>query len=270
MDIENYIKLAIAEDMPNGDITTDAIFSDEQITANLIAKANGVIAGVSIFEKCFALIDEDVTIDWKVKEGDYVQNKALLATVCGNVKSILKAERIALNFLQHLSGIATKTRLFVNEVPNDITKIYDTRKTLPCFRQIQKDAVLVGGGANHRFSLSDQAMIKDNHIKAAGSIKRAVELVRQNNRDVFIILECETFDQVQAALTTSCDVIMLDNMNLEQMKTAIKLIGNNKLTEASGNMTLERIKDVASLGIDRISVGELTHSVTALDISLKF
>ncbi len=270
MDIENYIKLAIAEDMPAGDITTDAIFHDEQITANLIAKANGVIAGTLIFEKCFFLIDEEVTINWQVQEGDYVNNKTLLATITGNVKSILKAERIALNFLQHLSGIATKTRLFVNEITNETTKIYDTRKTLPCFRAVQKQAVLIGGGANHRFSLTDQAMIKDNHIKAAGSIQKAVELVRLKNADVFIILECETLTQVQAALATSCDVIMLDNMNLEQMKAAVSLINQEKLTEASGNMTLDRIKDVANLGIDRISVGELTHSVTALDISLKF
>ncbi len=270
MDIEQFIDLAIKEDMPNGDITTEAIFSDEVICANLIAKADGIIAGCDIFTKVFTKIDASVQVDWQVKDGDSVTNKQLLATITGNVKSILKAERIGLNFLQHLSGIATKTNLFVKEIDNDVTKIYDTRKTLPLYRQLQKQAVVIGGGENHRFSLSDQAMIKDNHIKAAGSIEKAVSLVRKNNPDVFIILECETFEQVEAALTTTCDVIMLDNMNYEQMEQAVKLIDKQKLTEASGNMTVERIKAVADLNIDRISVGELTHSVNGLDISLKF
>ncbi len=270
MDIEQFIELAIKEDMPNGDITTDAIFSDEETCANLIAKADGIIAGCDLFTRVFAKIDASVQVDWQVKDGDSVTNKQLLAKITGNVKSILKAERIGLNFLQHLSGIATKTNLFVKEIDNDRTKIYDTRKTLPLYRQMQKQAVLVGGGENHRFSLSDQAMIKDNHIKAAGSIEKAVNMVRENNPDVFIILECETLEQVKAALVTTCDVIMLDNMNLEQMQAAVEIIGNQKLTEASGNMTVDRVKAVADLNIDRISVGELTHSVNGLDISLKF
>ncbi len=270
MDIEQFIDLAIKEDMPNGDITTDAIFNDEEICANLIAKADGIIAGSDLFTKVFAKIDPEVQINWHVKDGDSVVNKQLLAEITGNVKSILKAERIALNFFQHLSGIATKTNLFVQEIDNDVTKIYDTRKTLPLYRELQKQAVLIGGGENHRFSLSDQAMIKDNHIKAAGSIEKAVNMVRENNPDVFIILECETLEQVKSALKTTCDVIMLDNMDLSQMQAAVEIIGNQKLTEASGNMTVDRVKAVADLKIDRISVGELTHSVNGLDISLKF
>lgn len=270
MKIEEYIKLAIAEDMPEGDITTEAIFQKQIVSAKLIAKATGIIAGIDEFTLTFKLIDPAVEIDWQVKTGEGVENQQLLAIIKGDVRSILKAERIALNLLQHLSGIATKTNLFVKQVGTNKTKIYDTRKTIPGLRELQKKAVLIGGGTNHRFSLSDQAMIKDNHIKAAGSIAKAVDLVRQNQQDVFIILECETIEQVKDAINTSCNVIMLDNMDLPTMKTALTVINNQKLTEASGNMTLERIQAVANLGVDRISVGELTHSVTALDISLKF
>lgn len=258
------------EDMPKGDVTSEAIFTDQSSVAQLIAKQSGIICGLSFFQAALDTIDPNIELQVNIKEGDFVNKGQIIANVCGKTLSILKAERVALNILQHLSGISTRTNEYVQALEGADIKILDTRKTIPLYREEQKYAVRIGGGENHRFSLSDQAMIKDNHIKAAGSIKQAVDAVRNLNQDIFIITECESLEQVQETLQTTTDVIMLDNMSNEQILEACELINGQKLIEVSGNINLERIAALKKFPIDRISIGELTHSVKAFDISLKF
>lgn len=268
--IDKYIELAYLEDLSNGDSATDPIFTNEQAVAKLICKQDGIIAGIEIFNKCFEYIDSKVNIKWLVKDGDKVSNKQMLASISGEAKSILHAERVALNYLQRMSAIATITNEYVLEVEGFKAEIYDTRKTTPNLRVFEKMAVKIGGGQNHRFSLSDLAMIKDNHIKAAGSITKAVSLVHNANKEMPIEVECETLEQVRESLSTSLvNIIMLDNMSTETMTEAVNMIGNKAIIEASGNMELNRLKEVAKCGVDRISSGALTHSVANLDISLK-
>ncbi len=268
--LEQYIEAMFKEDIPTGDITTDAIFTNQETKARLIAKQDGVICGLKEFTKVMHYVDETLVIVLHVSEGDQVETGMLLAEITGKTGSILKAERVGLNLLQHLSGIATKTNQFVEVLNNSSINIMETRKTLPLYRDLQKYAVTIGGGVNHRFSLSDQAMIKDNHIKAAQSLTNAVSLVRNQNPEVTIITECETLKQVEEALGTSTDIIMLDNMDNELIQQACQQIAGAKLIEVSGNITIERLKKLRTFAIDRISIGELTHSVEVLDISLKF
>ncbi len=267
---EKYIKLALEEDLANGDATTDSIFTEQMASANLICKQDGIIAGICVFNKTFELVDRQVQIKWLVSDGDAICKGQQLATINGFARSILHAERVALNYLQRMSGVASLTNQYVKQLANTDTKLYDTRKTSPNMRVFEKAAVKIGGGENHRFSLSDLIMIKDNHIKAAGSIAAAVTLAKTAHPQLQIEVECETLEQVKLALATKqVDIIMLDNMDNETIRQAVELIGNEVITEASGNMDIERIAQVAKCGVDRISVGALTHSYSSLDISLK-
>jgi len=267
--IDNIIKNALAEDIPSIDVTSDNLFTDEVSEGVFIAKENGVLSGVEIMRRVFQIVDDSLLFkvinndSSKVEKGDYI------AIIRGNTASILKGERLALNILQRMSGIATLTQKFVNEIDNNHTKILDTRKTTPNLRVLEKLAVTHGGGINHRFSLSDQVMIKDNHIKAAGSITNAVEIISKSiDHSIRVEVEVETYDQFIEAINTECDIIMLDNMDNSLMKECVDN-NNGKKLEASGNMTLNRIKEVSETGVDFISVGALTHSYKALDISLK-
>ncbi len=267
MKIKEIIEYAIKEDMPSGDATTDSIFKNESSTANFVIKETGVISGIEVAKLVYSYF-EGVELEFFFSDGDHVNTGDLLGKIKGLTKSILKGERIALNIMQRMSGIATTTRKFVDEVSEFDVKILDTRKTTPNLRVLEKQAVLHGGGTNHRFSLSDMVMIKDNHIKAAGSIAEAVKRVKKNS-SLKIEVEVENLEMFQLALLEDIDVIMLDNMSNDDMTTAVSL-NNDKMLEASGNVTLERLVDIAKTGVDYISVGALTHSYKSLDISLKF
>ncbi|WOO88053.1 carboxylating nicotinate-nucleotide diphosphorylase [Mollicutes bacterium LVI A0039] len=264
------IKYSLEEDLENGDVTTDPIFTDQETVAKLICKESGVIAGVAVFEEVINQVDDAITITWQVCDGELIEDQQLLATISGKTKSILHAERVALNLMQRMSGVATLTRAYVQQIASPSCQIYDTRKTTPMLRPFEKEAVLLGGGCNHRYNLGDQVLIKDNHIAAAGSITNAVSLTKQANPDLQIEVECETKDQVLECLATdSVDIIMLDNMDNKLMRECVQLIAGKAIVEASGNMSLERIAEVSKTGVDRISSGSLTHSYTSLDISLK-
>lgn len=267
--VDKIIKEALNEDMPTGDVTTDNLIPDgHQSKAMFIAKEDGVISGVEVVKRVFELLGGKVNIKFYKKDGDKVSKLDTIAKIEGDTKTILKGERVALNLFQRMSGIATITNKFVSKVKGN-TKILDTRKTMPGLRYLDKLAVTHGGGTNHRYSLSDMVMLKDNHIDAVGGITEAVRLIKPKV-NVKIEVEVETLAQFKEALDTECDIIMLDNMSLDLMKECVKLNNHKKLLEASGNMSLDRIEDVSSTGVDFISVGAITHSVKALDISLKF
>lgn len=269
---DTIIKEALKEDMPFGDITTDSIIDENsQSEAILMAKEDGVIAGLDVARRVFELVDGKTVFIKIVKEGSEVKKGDIIAKVQGRTSSLLKSERVSLNFLQHLSGIATKTHRLVSLVKDLPVSISDTRKTLPGLRMLEKYAVKVGGGSNHRFSLSDGVLIKDNHIKAAGSITGAVEAARKNvPHTTKIEVETEDLEQVTEAVGAGADIIMLDNMDVLQMKKAVEYVEKRALTEASGNINEGNIREKALSGVDIISVGALTHSAQAFDISMKF
>lgn len=270
--IDEIIIKALEEDMNYGDITTDTLISDDQKSnAILIAKDKGIIAGCEVFSRVFYLMDKEVVIDFHRKDGDLVEQKDIIAHISGPTKSILKCERTALNIIQKLSGIATMTYSFVNNTNNMPVRIVDTRKTTPGLRALEKYAVRVGGGYNHRFNLSDAVMIKDNHIKAVGSIKKAVEIAKAKiPHTMKVEIEVENLDGLKEALNAEADIIMLDNMTINMMKEAVSIAKGKAILEASGNVDLDRVKEIAETGVDIISVGALTHSVKAMDISMKF
>lgn len=269
--IDKIIKEALKEDMPKGDISTDFLFTNEESTARMIAKEEGVISGMSVCLKTFMKVDSKLIFEILRGDSEKVQKGDIIAIVSGFTKSILKAERVGLNFLQRMSGIATMTSLFVEKTKGTKALILDTRKTTPTLRFLEKQAVIDGGGTNHRMNLSTMVMLKDNHIKAATSITKAVEIVKRKvSSDIQIEVEVETIEQFKEAQNTNCDIIMLDNMSTAKMMECVKLNKGNKKLEASGNMTLDRIEEVAKTGVDYISVGALTHSYKSLDISLKF
>ncbi len=276
LELERRIKDWLEEDMPFGDITTEYILDKSTMgCGQLIAKEKGILCGVDVFKKVYHCLDPSVAVIHDVVDGDMVSPGQLIGEIKGSMNSILKGERVGLNILQHLSGIATRASLYAKEVEGLQTVIVDTRKTTPGFRSLEKYAVRVGGCVNHRYSLSDAVLIKDNHIAGAGSIMKAVKAVRQHiPHTVKVEVEVETLDEVNEALQADVDIIMLDNMTVNEMSKAVQYVRNtvNKSIslEASGNMTLERIREVAKTGVDIISVGALTHSVKALDISLKF
>jgi nicotinate-nucleotide pyrophosphorylase (carboxylating) len=266
--LDNLIDVALAEDIGSGDVTTNAIIGDQKkAKAVWVAKQDGIVAGLEVAKFVFQKLDEDV--NWKpfFENGEEVQNGDLIVEFEGNCRAILTAERTALNIAQRMSGIATKTSEIVHELNGFPTKILDTRKTVPGLRKLDKMAVKAGGGTNHRMGLYDLAMIKDNHIEAAGGIKAAVELVQSANPDIRIEVEATNINQVQEALDAGADIIMLDNMNIDQMLEAVEIIGDRAQTEASGNITQDNIRKVAETGVNFISVGALTHSVKAFDIS---
>jgi len=268
--IHDIVINALKEDMPLGDITTDNIVSEGEVSkAEFMAKQDAVIAGIDVAKHVFEVLDSNVKFTALIKDGDEVKKGDIFAKVSGSTSALLKAERTALNFLQRLSAIATITNRYVLKVQDLPVRITDTRKTTPGLRLLEKYAVSAGGGANHRFSLSDGVLIKDNHIAAAGGITNAVERVRESiPHTVKIEVEVESIQEVQEALDCKADIIMLDNMTNEQMVEAVSLINKRALVEASGNMTEETIYDVALTGVDIISIGKLTHSANSIDISM--
>ena len=268
--IDKYILAALQEDMTSGDITTDAILKDERAEVNLRAKDKGILAGLDVFKRVFEILDEDVIFEFYFSDGDEVNNKDLIGKISGRAKAILEGERTALNFLQRMSGIATYTKKMVDALDSDHVKILDTRKTTPNMRIFEKYAVTLGGGYNHRYNLSDGIMLKDNHIDAAGGIREAVEKVRRLNPFVKKIeVEVENFDQVREALEVKADIIMLDNMDIEEIKEACKIINKRAIIECSGNISLENINSYRDLDIDYISSGAITYGAGVLDLSMK-
>lgn len=268
--IHDIVMNALKEDMPLGDITTDNIVSAGNVSkAEFLAKQDAVIAGLDVVKHVFEVLDSNIKFTALIKDGDRVKKGDIFATVSGSTRAILKAERTALNFMQRLSAIATMTDRYVSKVRELPVRITDTRKTTPGLRFLEKYAVSAGGGANHRFSLSDGVLIKDNHIAAAGGITNAVKTVRGNiPHTVKIEVEVESIEQVQEALDCKVDIIMLDNMTNTQMAEAVTLINKRALVEASGNMSEETIYEVALTGVDIISIGKLTHSANSIDISM--
>ena len=268
--IDKYILAALREDMTSGDITTDSILKDEKAEVNLFAKDKGILAGLDVFKRVFEILDEDVTFEFYFSDGDEVKNKDLVGKISGRAKSILEGERTALNFLQRMSGIATYTKKMVDALDSEHVKILDTRKTTPNMRIFEKYAVTLGGGYNHRYNLSDGIMLKDNHIDAGGGIREAVEKVRSLNPFVKKIeVEVENFDQVREALEAKADIIMLDNMDIEEIREACKIINKRAIIECSGNVSLENINSYKELDIDYISSGAITYSAGVLDLSMK-
>ncbi len=269
--IRKIIQTALTEDIGPGDITTGATVSDAlKGRAVAMAKETFIVAGIEVFEAVFKSVDKNIRVAKLVEDGCRVSKGDPLAEVTGRLAAILQAERVALNLFQRMSGIATQTSKYVQAVKGTKVKILDTRKTVPGLRVLDKMAVRLGGGTNHRIGLYDGVLIKDNHIEAAGGITAAVAAQRKAlKRSVKIEVETKNLEEVQEALQCGVDIIMLDNMNNAAMKKAVGLIASRALTEASGNVNLRRVASIAATGVDFISVGELTHSVRAADISLK-
>ncbi|GET30122.1 carboxylating nicotinate-nucleotide diphosphorylase [Prolixibacter sp. SD074] len=268
--IDPIIEYALKEDIADGDITTNAVIPGEmQTTATMTAKADGVVAGLPVAEKVFCKLNTNIEWTTYIEDGSFVNKGDVLVQVKGSFRALLTGERLALNFLQRMSGIATETSRYVKAIRGYKTEILDTRKTVPGLRLLDKYAVKMGGGTNHRIGLYDMVMIKDNHIKVAGGITEAVKAIRPTTAaGVKIEVETTNLNEVEEAIAAGADIIMLDNMDNETMKRGVELIKGRAKVEASGNMTLERVKDVAASGVDFISIGALTHSVKALDISM--
>jgi len=269
--VDELIRWAFEEDIKDGDITTNAIFDeDQQANAVWRTKQPGIVAGLDVARAVFQALDAELEWFSKVEDGTRVKAGQRIVEMQGSCRAILTAERTALNLAQRMSGIATRTYQLVNAISDYKAKILDTRKTVPGLRQLDKYAVVAGGGTNHRMGLYDMALIKDNHIVASGGIETAVKMVRNQHPEVKIEVETTSLEEVKEALSVGVDIIMLDNMSTALMKEAVALIGDKAKTEASGNITLQRIKEVAQTGVDYISVGALTHSVEAFDISQQF
>ena len=271
-DYQPLVDAALAEDLgENGDVTSSALFSDDQMSATLVSKDTGVLAGADVFAAVFRTVDPTTTVDLLVADGARLQPGARVATVRGAAVSVLAGERVALNFLGYLSGIATAARALVDEAARGgRAVILDTRKTLPGYRALSKYAVGVGGATNHRMGLYDMVMLKDNHIDRAGSITDAVARVRSRWADRFRIeVECRTLDDVREAKSLGVDVIMLDNMSLDDMREAVAICGGSPQLEASGNIDARTVRDVSATGVDFISSGAITHSVRSFDFSLQ-
>lgn len=268
---DDIIRFALREDMNAGDLTTESVCPERrEAEVQLIAKAEGVIAGLDVFERAFTLLDPRTSFDARVADGDAVEPGQLLGIVRGDARVLLSGERVALNFLQRMSGIATYTRRMAAALEGTKTRLVDTRKTTPCLRIFEKAAVEAGGGTNHRYNLSQAVMLKDNHIDAAGGIAAAVAGARAHAPFVCTVeVECEDLDMVREALEAGADIIMLDNMTHEQMAEAVALIDGRAKVEASGNVDAGNIRALADLGVDFISSGALTHSAPILDLSLK-
>lgn len=269
--IDDLIKRAISEDINYIDVTTDYLIPDGSVsTARLISKDEGVVAGIEIGMRVFELLDADVTFTIFKKDGEAVKKGDVIAEMRGSTAALLKGERTALNLMQHMSGIATETRKCVDLIKGTRATIAETRKTLPGLRPLQKYAVVAGGGVNHRYNLSDAAMLKDNHIDAYGSLTKAVEALRfKVGHMVKIEVETRTLEELEEALAVKADVIMLDNMDCATMKKAVEITAGRAKLEASGNVTHENIREVAETGVDIISLGALTHSVKCFDISMR-
>lgn len=271
LNADNLIKMALQEDISSEDVTTNAVMrSRKQGEVQLICKQDGIIAGLGVFERVFKLLDETTEVGFYAEDGDEVKNKQLLGVIQGDIRVLLSGERTALNYLQRMSGIATYTHQIAELLKGTKIKLLDTRKTTPNMRIFEKYAVKVGGGYNHRYNLSDGILLKDNHIGAAGSVKKAVEMAKEYAPFVRKIeIETENLDMVKEAVEAGADIIMLDNMTPEVMKEAVKIIDGRAETECSGNVTKENIERLVEVGVDYISSGALTHSSPILDLSLK-
>ena len=271
LNVDNLIKMALQEDISSEDVTTNAVMREAVAgEVDLICKQDGVIAGLEVFRRVFELLDVNTKVEFYCKDGDEVKNGQLMGKVYGDIRVLLSGERVALNYLQRMSGIATYTNSVVQLLKGSRTKLLDTRKTTPNMRIFEKYAVRVGGGYNHRYNLSDGVLLKDNHIGAAGSVTKAVQMAKDYAPFVRKIeVEVETLEQVREAVEAGADIIMLDNMSTEQMQEAIRIIDGRAETECSGNVTKENIGRLTALGVDYISSGALTHSAPILDISLK-
>ncbi len=269
--VDDIIKRALEEDINYIDLAADYLLDDNDVSsAEFIAKADGILCGIDIAARVFTFIDCDVKTDIKLRDGEKVKKGDVIAVVTGKTKSILKGERTSLNILQHMSGISTETAKYAECCKGTKAHVTETRKTLPGLRGLEKYAVTVGGGKNHRFNLSDGAMLKDNHIDAYGSLSNAVNALREKvGHMVKIEVEVRNEDELREALDCRADVIMLDNMTPAQMKKCVEIAAGKAVLEASGNVTLSNMAEVAATGVDIVSVGALTHSVTAFDISLK-
>ena len=266
--IKERVKLALTEDLyPSGDITTSLLKKDKIVTAKLISNQKAVVAGLLFVKNTFIQVDNKIKFKIKKKEGSLVKKNSLIATVKGSINSILIAERVALNFLSHLSGIATKTNQFV-KLAGKNCKICCTRKTLPNYRVIQKYAVRIGGGFNHRFNLSDEYLIKDNHISGF-DIKELISRAVKNKKNKKITVEVDNLKQLKMIIGMKFNTILFDNMNIKNLKTGVKLASKYYETEASGNVSLKKIKSIVRTGVDRISIGSITHSAPAIDFKLE-
>lgn len=271
MQADQLIRMALQEDITSEDVSTNAVMPTEvKGTVDLIAKEDGIIAGLDVYARVFQMLDEKTEIDFKCKDGDEVKKGELMATLTGDIRVLLSGERVALNYLQRMSGIATYTRQVAKLLEGSKVTLLDTRKTTPNCRVFEKYAVRVGGGCNHRYNLSDGVLLKDNHIGAAGSITKAITMAKEYAPFVRKIeIEVETLEQVKEAVEAGADIIMLDNMTPEVMKQAVELIDGRAQTECSGNITKENIACIREIGVDFVSSGALTHSAPILDISMK-
>ncbi len=266
----DIIHAALKEDMPSGDLTTESLALGPRIgNAKLISKCDMILSGCGPFEESIMVLEPTARLQWFFKEGEAIRDRQVICQITGDLIQVLKAERVSLNFLGHLSGIATLTRKFVDQISHTKTTILDTRKTLPIYRELAKKAVVHGGGSNHRSNLSDAILIKDNHIAVAGGLSMAVSRIREHSQEK-IEVEASNLAQVKEAVAANVDCILLDNMSLELMRESLHIIPSKIRTEASGNMSLERVASVAELGVTYISVGALTHSAPTVDVSLIF
>ncbi len=271
LNADKLIQMALQEDITSEDITTNAVMPGARKgEVQLICKQDGIVAGLGIFSRVFELLDDAVEVDLKCQDGDMVKEGQLMAVLTGDIRVLLSGERVALNYLQRMSGIATYTASIAKLLEGSRTKLLDTRKTTPNMRVFEKYAVKVGGGYNHRYNLSDGVLLKDNHIGAAGGVKQAVRMAKEYAPFVRKIeVEVENLDMVREAVDAGADIIMLDNMSPEEMKEAVRIIDGRAETECSGNVTKENVERLVDIGVDYISSGALTHSAPILDISLK-
>ena len=271
LNADHLIMEALKEDITSEDITTNAVMREAcPGEVQLICKQDGVIAGLEVYKRVFELLDEKTEVEFYVKDGDVVKNKQLMGVVRGDIRVLLSGERVPLNYLQRMSGIATYTRSIVDLLEGSKTRLLDTRKTTPNMRVFEKYAVKVGGGCNHRYNLSDGILLKDNHIGAAGSVAKAIEMAKEYAPFVRKIeIEVENLEMEKEAVEAGADIIMLDNMTPDEMREAIKIIDGRAQTECSGNVTKENVARLVSVGVDYISSGALTHSAPILDISMK-
>lgn len=271
INIDEYLMNALKEDITSEDVTTNSVMKTyKKGSAQLICKEDGVICGLPVFARVFELLDSEVIFETTYQDGDVMKKGDLIGTVIGDIRVLLSGERTALNYLQRMSGIATYTSEYAKELEGYKTTLLDTRKTTPNMRPFEKYAVRVGGGSNHRYNLSDGILLKDNHIGAAGSVTKAVKMAKEYAPFVRKIeVEVENLDMVAEAIEAGADIIMLDNMDNETMKKAVEMIGNKAQTECSGNVTKERLQEIAKIGVDFVSSGALTHSAPIIDLSLK-
>lgn len=271
LNADKLIMMALQEDITSEDVSTNSVMPKaRQGTVDLICKQDGIIAGLGVYARVFQLLDDKIQVDFRCEDGDFVNKGQLLATVTGDIRVLLSGERVALNYLQRMSGIATYTHEVAELLKGTKTTLLDTRKTTPNCRIFEKYAVRVGGGCNHRYNLSDGVLLKDNHIGAAGGVANAVRMAREYAPFVRRIeVEAETLEQVKEAVEAGADIIMLDNMSNEEMKASIELIAGRAETECSGNVTKENIARIIELGVDYVSSGALTHSAPIMDISMK-